>query len=256
MPLGTIVINADDFGISGEANREISRCMIAGRITSTTLMANQGGFDEAVDLAKKGGFIDRIGVHLNFSTGLPLSDLPSSLRDQNGAMHIPSSRIRAPRAWVDAVEAELRAQVGRVVDSGIRPTHFDSHEHWHNSFPWTRAVMRVAVHFGVSKIRLARNCYYQRSPVKTGFKLLYNWYLARKGFVAVRTFTDVKPWFHAVGDGGRCPRSPLELMCHPAARLVPSIGSWNTESDLLLSAEFGACIQSATLLSYRDLKPL
>lgn len=227
--------------------------MIAGRISSTTLMANQRGFDEAIGLARAGGFTDRIGVHLNFSSGPPLSDLPQFLRSPLGELEIPVCRLSAPASWVRAVEAEMRAQVAKVVDAGIRPTHFDSHEHWHNSFPWTKAILRVAREFGISRVRPARNCFYQRSFQKTTFKSLFNAYLALSGVRGVKRFTDIKPWFEHVSRGGEVPDGPMEIMCHPAAKLADTARHWEIESDLLLSGEMGECLKKVCVVPYSDL---
>jgi predicted glycoside hydrolase/deacetylase ChbG (UPF0249 family) len=48
---------------------------------------------------------------------------------------------------------ELRAQVERILDAGIRPTHFDTHKHTHLAPPVLNAVARLAQEFGVKWIR-------------------------------------------------------------------------------------------------------
>ena len=48
---------------------------------------------------------------------------------------------------------ELAAQVRRIVDAGIRPTHLDTHKHTHLAPPVLDAVARVAEEFGVRWVR-------------------------------------------------------------------------------------------------------
>jgi predicted glycoside hydrolase/deacetylase ChbG (UPF0249 family) len=248
-----VVINADDFGISSGANREIVRCVESGAITSTTIMANEAAFAEAVELARDHGFSNRIGVHLNLCHGRPLSDLPARLRREDGTLAFPQRRTWASSHDLDSLQRELEAQVQRVVDSGIQPSHFDSHEHWINSFPYTRVVLHVARRFGVRWIRPARNWLYRPSLVKSGFKLLYNGYLRRHDAMGVRYFTDCKDFLEFRRQGGSLPAGGLELMCHPAATLTGGSVPNLRESDLLESQPFRDSLAGATLLSYREL---
>ena len=48
---------------------------------------------------------------------------------------------------------ELRAQVRRIFDAGIRPSHFDTHKHTHLAPPVLDAVARLAQEFGVKWVR-------------------------------------------------------------------------------------------------------
>jgi len=248
-----VVINADDFGLSAVVNREIVRCFSSEAISSTTIMANENFFDEAVELARTHGFADRVGVHLNLSHGRPLSDVPARLRRADGTLAFPQRRTWAPKADLESLRRELSAQVGRVVAAGLRPSHFDSHEHWVNSFPYTRVVLDVAREFGVRWIRPARNWLYRPSLIKTGFKVLYNSYLRSEGVMGVRRFTDCKDFLGHRQAGGTLPAGGLELMCHPAARIPASDDTAGSESDLVESPAFRTSLNGANLVSYHQI---
>ena len=69
-----IIINADDFGMSAEANKAIVEAFEKNVISSTTLMANMSGFNEACELAHRHRLLGKIGVHLNLTSGYPLSE--------------------------------------------------------------------------------------------------------------------------------------------------------------------------------------
>lgn len=246
------VINADDFGISPQVSHDIAACFDAGRITSTTIIANVPGFEDACALAKRHGFADRVGVHLNLTLGPPVSKLMQRLCRGTGSMAVPEQRLLAPPDLLHAVEAELRAQIARVMGEGITPSHIDSHQHIINGFPYARAAIRVAKEFGIVRVRLTRNAFYRRDPLKWFFKTSYNRYLRLMGMRTVRRFADVKPYFAHVRAGGSHLRGPIELMCHPGARLRVPVSDMTTETGLLLSQEFGDFLESVRLIPYRE----
>ena len=51
------------------------------------------------------------------------------------------------------IEQEATAQVKRLLDAGIRPTHLDSHKHTHFFPAVLRPLLRVAERFGIAAIR-------------------------------------------------------------------------------------------------------
>ena len=67
-----IIVNADDFGMSAEANRAIVEAFENNVISSTTLMTNMPGFEEACELAHRRRLLGKIGLHLNLTSGYPL----------------------------------------------------------------------------------------------------------------------------------------------------------------------------------------
>jgi chitin disaccharide deacetylase len=48
---------------------------------------------------------------------------------------------------------ELAAQVRRILDAGIRPTHLDTHKHTHLAPPVLDAVARLSEEFGIRWVR-------------------------------------------------------------------------------------------------------
>ena len=69
-----LFVNADDFGLSHEVNMAIVEAFKKGLINNTTIMVNMPGFEEAVRLAEKYGFFDRVGLHLNLFEGKHLTE--------------------------------------------------------------------------------------------------------------------------------------------------------------------------------------
>jgi len=248
-----VVINADDFGISTQVSAEIARCFRAGVVSSTTVMANMPGFDDAIALARSEGFADRIGVHLNLTCGQPLTEGIRRWTGANGEMTVLEHRLWADRSLLTAVYQELKAQVERLIHTGITPTHFDSHQHILNSFPYTAAALQVARECNVSRMRIARNAFYDRSAAKTTFKLAYNAYLGRQGMRRVHWFTDVKPYYSHVQAGGRPLKGTTELMCHPGMRLAHPVSEMTTETEILLHKDFRELLSQIQPVPYTAL---
>jgi predicted glycoside hydrolase/deacetylase ChbG (UPF0249 family) len=144
-PLKQLVVNADDFGFTPDVNQGIVEAHRGGILTATTLMANGAAFDDAVRLARENPTLD-IGVHLVLVSGASVltgRPLPASVPDMVAAS------IRGRLRPYD----ELRAQVQRVVDAGIVPTHLDTHKHTHLWPPVLEAVARLGREFGIPWVR-------------------------------------------------------------------------------------------------------
>jgi predicted glycoside hydrolase/deacetylase ChbG (UPF0249 family) len=144
--LKRLIINADDFGFTRDVNAGIVHAHRRGVLTSTTLMANGDAFEDAVRLSRETPTLD-IGCHLALVQGRSLltgRPLPGKPRDLLWLLL---------RGQID-VYAELRAQIGNIVNAGIRPTHLDSHKHTHIVPSIFRQVVRLAREFSVPYVRL------------------------------------------------------------------------------------------------------
>ena len=152
-----IIINGDDFGMTGSCSEAIAMAFDLGLITDTTMVANGGYFDEAVGLARAKGFFDKIGVHLNITEGEPLTDgikaFPDFVTDGRFNKSYDGSRALSD-GEAEAVYTELTAQVVRVKDAGIAITHADSHHYVHNMAEIMPVVTRVCREQGIDKLRL------------------------------------------------------------------------------------------------------
>lgn len=126
-----LIINADDFGYSRGANYAIVDSHRHGVLTSTTIMPAMPGFEHAVELAKENPDLG-IGIHLTLTCGYPLLEGHKTLVKENGEFprlgfyEDPDTEIS-----IDEVHREWEAQIQRVLNAGIKPTHLDSHHHIH-----------------------------------------------------------------------------------------------------------------------------
>lgn len=141
-----LIINADDFGRHRLINEAVEKAYRQGCLTSTTIMAGGKAFEDAVDIALRNPELG-VGIHFTLANGFPVmppKKIPS-LVTREGYFH-PNYSIFA-KLYMQGkinraeVQAELDAQLEKVMYSGIRPTHFDSHQHLHH-FP---GILGVAI---------------------------------------------------------------------------------------------------------------
>ncbi len=140
----SLVVNADDFGFTRDVNQGIVEAHLHGILTSTTLMATGSGsrsaaFDDAVRLAKEHASLD-IGCHLVLVGEPPFPATVAKL-----IQAVALKRIR--------IYEELCAQVRRILDAGLHPTHLDTHKHTHLLPPVLDAVARISEEFRIPWVR-------------------------------------------------------------------------------------------------------
>lgn len=209
-----IVINADDFGMSSEVNAGIVEAFERGLISSTTIMANMPGFEEACELAKRYNLLGRIGIHLNLTEGMPLTrdirSLPRFCEVEGRFRPRRRTLYLLPRERA-AVEDELNAQVRACLDRGIQPTHIDSHHHVHTEWAIGAVVIAVARRNGVQAIRLTRNCGPGISLPKNIYKSAYNLRLRMYGLAKTRYFGYPADVRKPIADS----EADIEVVVHP-----------------------------------------
>ena len=151
-----LIINADDFGISRGVNIGVIEAAEAGVVTSASLIVNLPAFADAISRAQSCPDLS-LGLHLNFTTGRPLSGAPTLTRQADGKFYsLPTLLGRASLGLVDAsdVALECKAQIDRMIDAGFKPTHLDSHRHIHAHPAIWSAVLRAAASRGISQVRV------------------------------------------------------------------------------------------------------
>lgn len=134
-----LVVNADDFGFTHDVNRGIVEAHCKGILTATTIMSGGAAFGDAVRLARENPTLD-IGVHLVLVGEPPF---PPTVARLITAMTL--GRIR--------IYEELAAQVQRVLDAGLQPSHLDTHKHTHLLPPVLNAVARISEEFKIPWVR-------------------------------------------------------------------------------------------------------
>jgi predicted glycoside hydrolase/deacetylase ChbG (UPF0249 family) len=144
--LKCLIVNADDFGFTSDVNRGIVDAHREGILTATTLMANGAAFDDAVALAHANPTLD-IGCHLVLIGGNSVVDPSRALPGS-----IPALVAALARGEL-SVHAELDAQVRKILDAGLRPSHLDTHKHTHLLPPVLTVVARLSRDYRIPWVR-------------------------------------------------------------------------------------------------------
>ncbi|HEY3398453.1 MAG TPA: ChbG/HpnK family deacetylase [Armatimonadota bacterium] len=158
LPL-TLVVNADDLGLSASVNRGIEHAFRAGLVRSASLMPNGAAWEDALAVAARCPGLG-VGVHLSLVGESALTapaEIPG-LASPDGLL--PASygdfmkRLLTGRFGAAQVEIEIRAQVGKCLAAGLHPTHLDSHQHLHAWPALLAIVQRVAAEYEIPVIRM------------------------------------------------------------------------------------------------------
>lgn len=206
-----LIITADDFGRDEACTAAIAESLAGGAVTAASIMANGNRFEEACTLIRARGLADRIGVHLSLDEGPALAREMAPYTDPGGNLCLRRSLMPFGPGLSRAVEAELAAQIERVLAAGIRPTHLDSHRHLHTAFPFGRLVVRLARRYRIPYVRPARNLACRSSIAAQTYKWMFNRYLASR----VRTadhFGDIVDFYHRRNEQGAA--GLIECMIH------------------------------------------
>lgn len=173
MPI-KLIINADDFGFSPGVNRGIIECLERGYLKSATIMVNTPGSTEALEYARRHHELG-FGLHFNIVWGRPVCGRAPSISGSNGAFLRPRHLI--PRILSHAVDPEdvareAGAQIQRCLDSGVKLTHIDSHQHFHVFRPVYDGLLRAAIGHGIKTFRLPMDILTRESRLSWKARLL------------------------------------------------------------------------------------
>jgi predicted glycoside hydrolase/deacetylase ChbG (UPF0249 family) len=168
-----LIVNADDLGWTEGVNRGIAEAHWKGLVTSTSLLANGRAFASALEVASANPELG-VGVHLNLSDGPPTAK-PEQVRGLVNRAGVfeggPESlllRIASRSLPLKEVEREWDAQIRKVRDAGIAPTHVDGHKHVQMLPGLFEIALRLAKKHGIRAIRVSHEESKLRSVLSAG----------------------------------------------------------------------------------------
>lgn len=132
------IINADDFGKDEMTTLAIAESFKHGYINQTTLMVNMPWAEKAVEIAKREGFADKVGLHLNLTE--------SALGDK---ICMPANN--------DTLRAEMRSQISKYMSFNLPLLHCDSHHHVHFRLSVAFVLFPLLKRFGFKSVRRPYN---------------------------------------------------------------------------------------------------
>lgn len=168
-----LIVNADDLGWTEGVNRGVVEAHRKGLVTSTSLLANGRAFASALEVTRANPALG-VGVHLNLSDGPPtaaaervqgLLNETSCLKDGPESLLL---RIASRTLPLEEVEREWDAQIQKVREAGIQPTHLDGHKHVQMLPGLFGIALRLAKKHGIRAIRVAHEESKLRSVLASG----------------------------------------------------------------------------------------
>ena len=218
----SIIVNADDLGLSEAVNREVERLHQAGVLSSATVMATGPAVEDVPAIQERNPQLG-LGIHLNATNFQALTPAmqKSDLCDSQGVFHL-DFRNRHRRSLSALLVTEWMAQLERLRSLGIHVDHLDSHHHvhtWPSVLPALREVSRKS---GVHWVRNTRNVVpaHEKSGLRQRMKYAGKWGWSR----AIQSMGMLTtPGFCSVADAMALTRvngfpadlKAVELMCHP-----------------------------------------
>lgn len=128
-----LIIHGDDLGVAHSKNAASISAWEKGGINSASIMVPTPWFPEIAHYAGKNPEFD-LGLHLTLTSEwqfykwngvLPSNEIPSLVTEKD--YFYPTVAEVVENADPAEVEKEIRAQVERAYDFGLKPTHLDSH---------------------------------------------------------------------------------------------------------------------------------
>ena len=257
-----LIINCDDLGISKETNLGIVDCLFNKKASSSSIIANGEFFNHAVQSIKEKIPDNYFGLHLNLTEGLALNENSLNLLTDSklNFNRKPSSfflmSFNRQKGIDDLIYLEFKSQIIKVLNEGIKISHFDSHEHIHHSPFIYKILKKLGNEFGIKKIRLVNETFIVSNFFKNfGYKFYSKNYikLLLLNFCTKRNndkFFVFPDYFYGILNSGKIEmneffsylnkikdNSTVELCIHPANELpqkgnFPLLQSENPTSPL------------------------
>jgi predicted glycoside hydrolase/deacetylase ChbG (UPF0249 family) len=204
-----LFINADDFGLTQGVTEGIAAALEAGVVGGTTAMVC---VPEAVARIRRYGLplAGRVGLHLQLTGGtpcLPPGEIPSLV---GGDGRFPRKKVAVVDVNPEEVCREWQAQLARFLETGLRPSHLDTHHHIHKRPEVFGVFLEMARELGLPARALSDD---MRRDMDTAG-------VAHADVCVTRFFGEeltvpgllslVDAAFAALGGAGT-----VEIMCHP-----------------------------------------
>ena len=172
-PSRRLITNADDFGLSPDVNAAVIRAHTEGVLTTASLMVNEDGFDEAVELARQ---YPRLGVGLHLSlvcgrSALRQAEIPNLVDAQQRFPNCPVSagmRFFFDPRCREQLEREVTAQFEKFSATGLTLDHVNGHLHFHLHPAVFGIVMKHARRWNVRQVRLTRDPFWVNARLARG----------------------------------------------------------------------------------------
>ncbi|HEX4034207.1 MAG TPA: ChbG/HpnK family deacetylase [Solirubrobacteraceae bacterium] len=247
---GLLIVNADDWGIDADTTAAIAQCLETGAVTSVSAMVYMRGSDAAARLPLADSLSAGLHINLTEAFNAPGVDDAVSQRQARIARYLGGPSWRrwglSPTLFRE-IERSIADQLGEFQRLyGRDPSHFDGHEHIHQSLGvLTARTLPPGAKMRPSFTYLPA----EKSAPNRAVRACINRGL-RTRFRAPRYFFSIRDMHPSLGGAGMEEKlalssgSSVEVMCHPG---------WEDERAILLDETWRTLLAPRTLGSYEQL---
>jgi chitin disaccharide deacetylase len=155
----TLVVTADDFGLSLEVNEAVEAAHSGGILTAASLMVGAPAWQDAVARARRLPTLG-VGLHLTLINGRPVlaPELIPGLVGRDGRFATDpvgfGARLFFSQQLRREADAEIAAQFDRFRQTGLVMDHINGHQHFHLHPVVASGLVRHAAAFGRPPVRI------------------------------------------------------------------------------------------------------
>ena len=224
-----LIVNADDFGLTQGINQGIIDTFKNGIVSRASIIVNTKFFDHALALSRENPSLG-LGIHLVLVEEQPISDTRTikSLVDSKGKLlkNYQQFLYRYFKNQIDfqEISIELEAQIKKALNSGIKLTHLDSHQHLHVLPGICKIVKELMEKYGIKNIRMPSITLKNRFSVKShalsifssqSIKFFKNSEITHPDYVLGIGTSGVLNEQRLVQLVKNCDSGTSEIVCHP-----------------------------------------
>lgn len=153
-----LIINADDFGMSHEKNVAIDRMMCQEVCTNASLVVNMPWTEEAIRMAKRGNYLDRLSLHINLTIGESItSDIRKVALYYQGGEFVHNAIIKSYFQvlpfHIKVLRQEIEGQMEEFLKYGLKLVSVDSHNWVHLRLPVWLALQPLLNKYHIKLVR-------------------------------------------------------------------------------------------------------
>lgn len=253
----SLIINADDFGQSGNVNSTILLLHKKGIVTSASLIANSINFEEAVGISRENPGLG-IGVHLcldgPFNIGKSYLSIISKDTGQFHSKQGITQKLKKFSVDESEIFAEYCLQIEKVLDSNVRISHLDHHHHLHLYFPALKMMIKAARKYKIRYIRSQRIFLHKNGNyLNYLYRNMHQVYLKSRiktldGYFepAIKEHSDIESNYERFSKLVCYKNKVIEIMLHPVEENDPETLFFTSDKAVNL-------LNTTKLLNYNDL---
>jgi predicted glycoside hydrolase/deacetylase ChbG (UPF0249 family)/SAM-dependent methyltransferase len=157
----SVIFEADDLGLLYAFNEGIRVAYQQGRLTSTCIRANGYAYEHSIREILPACPGLGVGIHLclNDASCVAAPEQVPLLLGTDGdfrSSYVRLMKLARTSAGLEQIERELRAQIEKVFQNGVKVDHLNSHQHVHMIPAIFQLTCRLAREYAIPSVRLVR----------------------------------------------------------------------------------------------------